>query len=60
MNPYFQPEWIAYFISIIAIGIAAYAVYLVVELREYVLLLKQHLKSNVVQENTYSSKIKRK
>ena len=45
MTPYFQPEWIAYFISLIAVAIALYAVYIVVELRDYVVKIKQNIKN---------------
>ena len=56
MNPYFQPEWIAYFISLVALAVAAYAVYLVGELRDYVVFLREKIKSLPTQDVYTSSK----
>lgn len=60
---YFDPAYIAYFVSIISLCVAAYAVYQVSLLADYVETLKKSIKdSNAVYEsdNKYSSKIKRK
>jgi hypothetical protein len=60
---YFDPAYIAYFVSIISLCVAAYAVYQVSLLADYVETLKKNIKSsNALYEenNKYSSKLKRK
>lgn len=60
---YFNPVFIAYFVSLISLCVAAYAVYQVILVAEYVETLKKSIKnSNALYEenNKYSSKIKRK
>jgi hypothetical protein len=60
---YFDPAYIAYFVSIISLCVAAYTVYQVSLLADYVETLKKSIKdSNALYDNNnkYSSKIQRK
>lgn len=59
---YFNPVWVAYFVSILSLCVAAYSVYLVMVLGDYVETLKKQIReSNSYSSPTnYSSKTKRK
>jgi hypothetical protein len=56
---YFNPAYVAYFVSLIALCVAAYTVYQIIELAEYVETLKNSIKnSNALY--TEHNKTKRK